>query len=104
MSSIHSLSRVYGCLSFDWYQRLHPQSYDQETPVRIVDIDEESLAKIGQWPWPRTTMRDLLAKLNGEGAAAIGFDVLFVEPDRSSIEELAKRLPAAQASALLQLR
>ena len=90
-------------LSFDWYQRLHPLDYNQETPVRIVDIDEESLAKIGQWPWPRTTMRDLLAKLNGEGAAAIGFDVLFVEPDRSSIEELAKRLPAAQASALLKL-
>ena len=89
-------------LAFDWYQQLHPQSYDPETPVRIVDIDEASLAKIGQWPWPRTAMRDLLRELTEKGAVAVGFDVLFVEPDRSSIEEIAKRLPAAQASALLQ--
>ena len=89
-------------LAFDWYQQLHPQSYDPETPVRIVDIDEASLAKIGQWPWPRTAMRDLLRELTEKGAVAVGFDVLFIEPDRSSIEEIAKRLPAAQASALLQ--
>jgi adenylate cyclase len=89
-------------LAFDWYQRLQPESYDPETPIRIVDIDEASLAKLGQWPWPRTTMRDLLAELTGNGAAAVGFDVLFVEPDRTSIEEIAKRLPAAQASALLK--
>ena len=37
-------------LTFDWYQRLDPVSYDPEVPVRIVDIDEASLAKIGQWP------------------------------------------------------
>jgi adenylate cyclase len=95
---------VYGLrlLAFDWYQRLHHQSYDPETPVRIVDIDETSLAKIGQWPWPRTMMRDLLLQLTGKGAAAVGFDVLFVEPDRLSIEEVAKRLPATQASLLMQ--
>jgi adenylate cyclase len=89
-------------LAFDWYQRLQPESYDPEAPVRIVDIDEASLAKLGQWPWPRTTMRDLLTELTGKGAAAVGFDVLFVEPDRTSIEEIAKRLSPAQASALLQ--
>jgi adenylate cyclase len=89
-------------LEFDWYQRLHHQSYDPETPVRIVDIDETSLAKIGQWPWPRTVMRDLLLRLTGEGAAAVGFDVLFAEPDRLSIEQVAKRLPATQASLLMQ--
>jgi len=95
---------VYGLrlLAFDWYQRLHHQSYDPETPVRIVDIDETSLAKIGQWPWPRTVMRDLLLQLTSKGAAAVGFDVLFVEPDRLSIEEVAKRLPATQASLLMQ--
>ena len=47
-------------------------------------------------------MRDLLRELTEKGAVAVGFDVLFIEPDRSSIEEIAKRLPAAQASALLQ--
>jgi adenylate cyclase len=89
-------------LAFDWYQRLHPISYDPQTPVRIVDIDETSLARIGQWPWPRTIMRDILLELTSKGAAAVGFDVLFVEPDRTSIEEIANRLPAAQAAALLQ--
>jgi adenylate cyclase len=89
-------------LSFDWYQRLHPESYDPKVPVRIVDIDEASLARIGQWPWPRTIMRDLLLELNRKGAAAIGFDILFVEPDRTSLEEIAKRLPEAQASVLLR--
>ena len=95
---------VYGLrlLAFDWYQRLNHQSYDPETPVRIVDIDERSLAMIGQWPWPRTIMRDVLLELTGKEAAAVGFDVLFVEPDRLSIEEIAKRLPAPQASALMQ--
>ena len=57
---------------------------------------------IGQWPWPRTIMRDVLLELTGKEAAAVGFDVLFVEPDRLSIEEIAKRLPAPQASALMQ--
>jgi adenylate cyclase len=90
-------------LTFDWYQRLHPESYDPDSPVRIVDIDEASLSKIGQWPWPRTVLGDLLTDLADKGAAAVGFDVLFVEPDRSSIEEIAKRLPAAQASSLLQI-
>ncbi len=90
-------------LTFDWYQRLDPQSYDPDVPVRIVDIDEASLAKIGQWPWPRTVVSDLVANLIDKGAAVVGFDVLFVEPDRSSIEEVAKRLPPAQASSLLQM-
>ncbi len=95
---VHALRLI----AFDWYQQLHPQTYNPESPVRIVDIDEVSLSKIGQWPWPRTTMRDLLLDLTSKGAAVIGFDVLFAEPDRTSLEEIAKRLPGAQASLLLQ--
>src|SRR6266576_3272608 len=71
--------RALRLIAFDWYQQLHPQSYDPELPVRIVDIDEASLSRIGQWPWPRTTMRDLVVNLAGKGAAVIGFDVLFAE-------------------------
>src|SRR5512144_1505143 len=78
-------------LAFDLYQQLHPQAYDPDSSVRIVDIDEVSLSRIGQWPWPRTTMRDLLLDLTDKGAAVVGFDVLFAEPDRTSIEEIAKR-------------
>jgi len=84
-------------IAFDYYQRLDPEKYNADLPIRIVDIDEESLSKIGQWPWPRTVMRDLTLDLASAGAAAIAFDILFAEPDRTSIEEIVKRLPPAQA-------
>jgi adenylate cyclase len=86
---------------FDTFQRLAPRAYDPQLPVRVVDVDEASLAEIGQWPWPRTIMRDLVERLGEAGAAAIAFDVLFAEADRTSIEEVVKALPPEQASAIL---
>lgn len=71
-------------LVFDSYQRIAPLQFDPKTPVRIVDVDEESLKRIGQWPWPRTVLGDLVAKLQENGAAAIAFDMIFPEPDRMS--------------------
>lgn len=68
---------------FDSYQRLKPRVY-RPTPVRIVDIDEESLARIGQWPWPRTRVAELVDRLRDQGAAVIAFDMVFAEPDRTS--------------------
>ncbi len=68
---------------FDQYQRWHPRAY-QPVPVRIVDIDEASLERLGQWPWPRTRLAELVDRLNAAGAAAIGFDVVFSEKDRTS--------------------
>lgn len=68
---------------FDQYQRWGPRTF-QETPVRIIDIDDESLSKLGQWPWPRTRVAELVYKLQSVGAAAIAFDVIFAEPDRTS--------------------
>ena len=69
--------------TFDLFQVLRPR---QQTvrPVAIVDIDEDSLKAIGQWPWPRTTLADLVARITQAGAVAIGFDVIFAEPDRMS--------------------
>ena len=52
--------------------------------MRIVDIDEASLQKIGQWPWSRRKLADLVDQLGQQGAAVIGFDVVFAEADRSS--------------------
>src|SRR5437660_11143639 len=94
--------RALRLIAFDSYQQLAPQSYDARLPVRIVDIDEESLAKLGQWPWPRTKVRDLLLELTGKGAVVVGFDILFAEPDRTSVEEIVKHLPPAQAALLLE--
>jgi adenylate cyclase len=87
-------------IAFDTFQRIDPEPYDPNLPIRIVDIDEKSLSLIGQWPWPRTTVRDLLLALTSKGAAAVAFDVLFAEPDRTSLESIVKRLPAAQADAI----
>lgn len=85
-------------IGFDTYQRLAPREYDPSVPVRIVDIDERSLAMLGQWPWPRTVMRDLVDRLREQGAAAVAFDVQFSEPDRTSLEEVMRRLPQDQAA------
>jgi adenylate cyclase len=92
--------RALRLIAFDSYQQFAPQTYDPRLPVRIVDIDDVSLGKLGQWPWPRTKLRDLLVELAGKGAAVVGFDILFAEPDRTSVEEIVKYLPAAQAAAL----
>ena len=87
-------------VAFDHYQRLDPAAYDPNLPVRIVDIDEKSLAIHGQWPWPRTIVRDLLLGLTSKGAAVVAFDVLFAEPDRTSVESIVKQLPAREAAAV----
>jgi len=68
---------------FDLYQVLRPREVTQR-PVVIADIDEKSLKRFGQWPWPRTVIADLVSRLTQMGALAIGFDVFFPEPDRTS--------------------
>jgi adenylate cyclase len=77
-------------LGFDQIQRLEPRPY-KKLPVRIVDIDEKSLEALGQWPWPRTVMAELLIKLQKAGAAAVAFDILFAEPDRTSPNTILKQ-------------
>jgi len=74
---------------FDQYQRWQPRAYNN-APVRIIDIDEASLARLGQWPWPRTRVAELVTKLHDAGTTAIVFDVLFAEPDRTSPASLLK--------------
>lgn len=74
--------------AFDNYQKLRPRDY-QELPVVIVDIDETSLARYGQWPWPRTRLAMLTDRLTEAGAVAIAFDIVFPEPDRTSPDLLA---------------
>ncbi|MEI9901713.1 MAG: CHASE2 domain-containing protein [Hyphomicrobium sp.] len=48
---------------FDTYLGLAPRQLDASLPVRIVDIDDASLARIGQWPWPRTRLAEIVEKL-----------------------------------------
>lgn len=62
-------------------------SQEPDTPgerVAVIDIDETSLKKIGQLPWPRSVIADLISILTGYGASAVGLDIWMTEPDRSS--------------------
>jgi adenylate cyclase len=67
--------------TFDTFQIIDPR-HKEVRPVTIVDIDEKSMAKLGQWPWPRTNIADIVINLTNLGAAAIAFDVVYAEPDR----------------------
>jgi len=77
---------------FDLYQRLSPAVIADSVPIVIADIDEGSLATIGQWPWPRTVVAGLVRRLAESGAVVIGFDVIFAEPDRVSPPVLADQI------------
>ena len=68
----------------DALMRGQPRPFDASAPVHIIDIDEASLSVYGQWPWPRTYLAILTEKLYRHGAVAVGYDVLFAEPDRTA--------------------
>lgn len=77
--------------AFDYYQVWMPRQR-QSAPAIIVAVDDESLARIGQWPWPRETVARLIDRIAAREPAAIAVDLLFSEPDRSSPERIAQAL------------
>jgi adenylate cyclase len=83
--------------TFDVYQQLQPRPY-ADFPVRVIDIDEASLAQYGQWPWPRTLLATFVKRLSDLGAAVIALDMVFPEPDRTSPRHLADQLNIADAT------
>ena len=60
--------------------------------VVIIDIDEESLSKLGQWPWPRDKIAKILENLALANVGAIGLDIVFAETDQSSPSKVLKEL------------
>jgi len=72
--------------SFDTFQRILPREVYPEDPVVIIDIDDRSLAEIGQWPWSRNQLANLTNQ--AYAAAALGFDIVFAEPDRTNPKNL----------------
>src|SRR5471030_2908671 len=92
---------------FDSLQRAKP--FEITTPqVRVVDIDDASLKRVGQWPWSRSVLAKLVVALQNLQAKAIAFDVIFAESDRTSPARLiaewqqsfALRLPVGADSSL----
>ena len=91
---IAPMQRVEAWLYDAWLKRTAPAGVDDR--VAILDIDEASLKSVGRWPWSRDTMTTLVEQLfDRYGVAAVGFDVVFAEPDTSSgldtLKQLAQR-------------
>jgi CHASE2 domain-containing sensor protein len=76
-------------ISFDSYQKIFKYSEKQDDIV-IVDIDEPSLAKFGQFPWGRNVFSKILENINKENPKSVGFDIFFSEKDKQSPEEIIK--------------
>lgn len=73
---------------FDFRSNL--RSSEPSNSVALVTIDDDSLAKLGRWPWPRETIADMIKRLDGYGAKVIGLDILFSEPESSQgLQEVA---------------
>lgn len=86
--------------SFDTLNRLYPREPMNE--AIIIDIDEASLVSLGQWPWPRPVMADLVDRLTDLGVRVISFDMVFAEPDRTAPENL-KRIWNVEDEGVLQI-
>jgi adenylate cyclase len=89
LCALATLSEPFGVralrdLEFDAFQRWSPRLYDQASPVKVIAIDDESISRLGQWPWPREVFADLVQKLSEAGAATTVLDVLFSEPERTA--------------------
>ncbi|MEM9724175.1 MAG: adenylate/guanylate cyclase domain-containing protein [Pseudomonadota bacterium] len=78
--------------TFDLLQTAAPREYGTNQ-VAIVDVDEASIAAKGQWPWDRSKLAELTERLRAAGARAIGFDMVFSEPDRLSPPSYAAKAP-----------
>ena len=94
--------------TFDLYQQIKPRELpEQPLKVRIVDLDERSVNELGQWPWPRNIFAGLVSKLVDDyQVAAVGFDIVFAEPDRLTPDQLIESLVGldlATERALLEL-
>lgn len=77
---------------FDQWQRLAPREVSTDR-VAVVLIDPLSLEAVGTWPWPRYYMARLTERIAAQGPEAIGFDMIFVEPDPFDPAEYVKLYP-----------
>jgi HD-GYP domain-containing protein (c-di-GMP phosphodiesterase class II) len=80
--------------NYDLLLKNYPNNFKSDRVV-IVDLDEKSLRQYGQWPWPRYQVAELFNKIIAMEPAVIGLDMVFAEPDRTSVKRLLKDLGAA---------
>ncbi|MEQ8348823.1 MAG: CHASE2 domain-containing protein [Sneathiellaceae bacterium] len=91
---------------FDLAEAVRPEpAAPGQAPVAVLDIDDESLARIGQWPWPRGLLGLAVARLAERGTAVIALDLLLAEPDRRGVNDIAlasamARVPVVAGAAI----
>ncbi len=94
--SSHPLRQELRYLAFDTFNRAYPRQPLEENKVVIINIDDDSLKAIGQWPWPRTVIAEMISSLKAMGAKSIVFDGVLAEPDRSSPKRVADNIPEGE--------
>ncbi len=70
------------------FQLLTPDRPEGDTPVVVVDIDEQSIRREGRWPWSRSKVAALVQSLEKEGVKLIGFDVVFSEAESNPVDQV----------------
>lgn len=88
---------------FDSYQHVMPRNRLSQ-PVTIVEIDERSLKTVGQWPWPRDRLAQLIDKIAAGKPLAIGLDLYMPELDQTSPGRVADNLAAGNEALADALR
>jgi CHASE2 domain-containing sensor protein/tRNA A-37 threonylcarbamoyl transferase component Bud32 len=79
LSFIESLEKVI----YEIEMRLDTPRNPEETRVSIVNIDDKSIRKVGQWPWPRHIIAEMIVILKDNGAKLIGLDMLFSDKEQN---------------------
>lgn len=82
-SLLHKLDHI----NYDFLLRNVPDNRISDHVV-IVDLDEKSLSKYGQWPWPRYRVAELLQNVAAGKPAVVALDIVFAEPDRTSVKQI----------------
>ena len=72
-----------------------------QSPIVVVDIDDESLRRYGQWPWPRNLVAELVNRTYY--SLATGFDIVFAEPDRTGAKQLKKTYQSMNCTTLVNI-
>jgi CHASE2 domain-containing sensor protein len=88
---------------FDSWQAASPRDLSA-TDVRVVMIDNQSIAAVGSWPWPRYYLARLTEELALRGAKVIAFDIVFAEQDRVSPETFVSLYPDLSKDAAAEVQ
>ncbi len=92
--SITILFLVLGVYRMEFLDSLELKFYDVMMNLRsepnspseivIVDIDDDSIEKLGRWPWPRSLLAKGVTKISAGGPRVIGFNFILSEPEESA--------------------